>query len=129
MSRERRPIFASPELRAICLDALEETRAKHAATIHAYCVMPDHVHVLVEIEADVSLQKFARLFKQLSGYRLRQSLGGFAWQTSYYDHILRSDEAILDVVAYIWENPVKAGLADSVSMYPGSGPRNMLLQV
>ncbi len=87
------------------------------------------MHLPVEIGEGASLKKFARLFKQLSSYRLKQALGAFGWQTSYYDHILRSDENLLDIAAYIWENPVKAGLADSLSTYRGSGPRNALTQV
>lgn len=113
----------------VCLDALEESRKKHDATIHAYCLMPDHVHVLVEVADGISAQKFARLFKQLSGYRIKQAIGDFAWQTSYYDHILRRQESILDVARYIWENPVEEGLASSWNEYPFSGPRDLIAQV
>ena len=69
-------------------EAINEAASKHEATVHAYCVMPDHLHVLVELPANVSLTKLVRLFKQLSGYRLKKTLGHFAWQVSYFDHLL-----------------------------------------
>jgi hypothetical protein len=40
------------------------------------------------------------------------------WQKSYHDHILRKEEAVADVVRYILENPVRAGLVDSIGEYP-----------
>ena len=126
VTRERQPLFADAELAELCLEALEASRRKHDATIHAFCVMPDHVHVLVEMPDSTSLQKFVRLFKQLSGYRLKQATGDFAWQTSYYDHILRREESILDVANYIWENPVEQGLAETQADYAFSGPREFL---
>ncbi len=40
------------------------------------------------------------------------------WQKSYYDHILRREEDASQVVRYILENPIRAGLAASVDEYP-----------
>jgi REP element-mobilizing transposase RayT len=38
--------------------------------------MPDHLHVLVEIPATTTLQKFVRIFKQMSGFRIKAKTGG-----------------------------------------------------
>jgi REP element-mobilizing transposase RayT len=108
---------------------LDESREKHDATIQACCVVPDHLHVLVEVPEGKSLKTFVRLFEQLSGYRLKQAVGDFAWQTSYYDRVLRTDQAIVDVAEYIWENPLKEGLAAAWEKYPFSGPREAFSQV
>jgi putative transposase len=83
------------------LSCLEDARAKHDATIHAYCFMPDHLHLLIQIPEAKSLEKFVRLFKQLSGYLLKQTDGLPVWQVSYHDRILRRDETLHDVAAYI----------------------------
>jgi putative transposase len=118
VTRGRHTVFNDPRFANICLEALEDSRSKHRAIIHSYSVMPDHVHILVQVADDTSLTKFVRLFKQLSGYRLKQESGIFQWQTSYYDHILRKNEAVIDVARYIWENPVRAGLADVAAAHP-----------
>jgi len=79
----RKPLFEREELATVCLQALEECWIQHKAVVHAYCLMPDHAHLLVEIPETTSLKKFVRLFKQLSGFRLKQVTGDIAWQISY----------------------------------------------
>jgi putative transposase len=126
VTRRRGELFKERQLAETCVAALQETSSRLAATLWAYCVMPDHVHVLVEVPGGVFLTEFARRFKQLAGFRLKQHIGDFAWQVSYYDHILRSDEAVLDVARYIWENPVEAKLVESYLDYEWAGPREIM---
>jgi putative transposase len=85
--------------------------------------MPDHVHFLVEIDIDVSLEDLVKRFKQLSGFRLKRVTGQPAWRVSYCDHVLRREETLLDFANYIWHNPVAAGLASREEEYLFSGPR------
>jgi putative transposase len=122
VTNQRRSVFVNDDNVNATLSCLEDARAKHLATIYAYCFMPDHLHLLIQIPDPKSLQKFARLFKQLSGYLLKKADGLPVWQVSYYDRILRREEAIVDVAAYIWDNPRKAGLVDDWASYPYSGP-------
>jgi putative transposase len=123
VTNKRRVVFDNDDSVQATLSCLEEARAKHDATIYAYCFMPDHLHLLVLIPEGKSMQKFVRLFKQLSGYLLKQVDGLPVWQVSYHDHILRNDEAIHDVAGYIWNNPREAGLVEDRTSYPYSGPR------
>jgi REP element-mobilizing transposase RayT len=91
--------------------------------VPAYCFMPDHLHLLVVVSEGVWLQEFVWQFKQRSGYALKKATGVFAWQISYYDHVLRKEEALLDVAQYIWDNPVKEGIVDDPRDFPFSGPQ------
>jgi REP element-mobilizing transposase RayT len=84
--------------------------------------MPDHFHVLVEVAQGQSLEDFVKHFKQKSGFRLKRLIGKPIWQISYYDRILRKEGAVVDVAAYIWDNPVTAGLVSDPWEYPWSGP-------
>ena len=91
-------------------------------SILAYCFMPDHLHLLVEGETTESdLQRFISSFKQKSGYAFSQTGSGHLWQKGYYDRILRTEETTLNVVRYILENPVRAGLVGRFDEYPYSG--------
>ena len=65
VTNERRSFFLNDDNVNATLSCLEDARAKHDATIYAYCFMPDHLHLLVQIPEEKSLQKFVRLFKQL----------------------------------------------------------------
>jgi REP-associated tyrosine transposase len=128
VTRERRPLFEDNELASVCIAALQKTASTHEVLLHAYCLMPDHVHLLIEILERISLEKVIHHFKTTSGFAIKQITGLPAWQTSYYDHILRRQEALEDVATYIWSNPVSAGLVEDAGDYPWSGPRDAFIQ-
>ena len=126
VTRQRAPVFLRADLSNLCLDCLRRSSQRYGITVNAYCLMPDHAHLLVEVPERVSLGAFVRHFKQLSGYALKRKTGFEAWQISYYDHILRNEESVLDVARYIWDNPVRRGLVSERAEYPFSGPRHLL---
>jgi putative transposase len=87
-----------------------------------YCFMPDHFHGLFEATAaECDLEKFACMFKQRSAFAHKRRTGKKLWQEGYFDRVLRREEATLDVVAYILENPVRAGLCTDPREYPFIG--------
>lgn len=72
--------------------------------------MHDHLHALVEATApECDFGRLASMFKQRSAFAHKLATGEGLWQESYFDRVLRGDESTLDVVAYILDNPVKAG--------------------
>ncbi len=123
VTRRRTSIFTSADVVDIAVQALTEACEKHAFTVHAYCFMPDHLHFLTSGSDESSLPSFVALFKQLSSYRLKRIVVTAVWQISYYDRVLRSEDDMGALMQYIWENPVRAGLADRAIEYPYSGPR------
>jgi len=126
VTRQRRPCFKSEEVVGASLECLHHACAKcHFKTL-ACCFMPDHLHLLVATEIEASLTEFARLFKQLSGYRFKQSYRDHLWQISYYDRVVRREESIESIAAYIWGNPVRARLANDALDYRFSGPRDLM---
>ncbi len=123
---QRSPFFLRADLSDLCLGCLQTSSQKYEIRVLAYCLMPDHVHLLVEVPEGISLKVFVQHFKQLSGYALKRQTGSPVWQVSYYDHILRDEESLLDVARYIWDNPVTKGLVNECVEYPFSGPRHLL---
>jgi hypothetical protein len=55
--------------------------------------------------------------KQFSGYLYSRSHAARLWQRYSYEHVLRDDESTRAVMAYILENPVRAGLVATVHDY------------
>jgi len=90
--------------------------------------MPDHVHLLIAGQEGSSLRDFARHFKQISGYKFKRERGVSLWQISYYDHVLRREEDVEQIAAYIWDNPVRAGLVEERVGHAFSGPRELMEQ-
>jgi len=122
------PIFTAAAVVDTCLESLDAACRRFGFKGLAFCFMPDHLHLMVAGQEASSLKDFARYFKQLSGYRFRREHGVSLWQISYYDHVLRRDEDIREVAAYIWDNPVRAGLVKSRFEYAFSGPRELMGQ-
>jgi hypothetical protein len=81
--------------------------------------MPDHLHALVLGRHDAAdLIRFVQRFKQVTAFDFKRETGLRLWQQSFYDHVLRVEEDLADVAAYIWANPVRAGLAAQPDEYP-----------
>jgi putative transposase len=95
--------------------ALKSARSRHGLILNAWSVIPDHIHMLVEVgETDVSAT--IRRFKLSFSTNLRTRLGmreGRIWQYRFYDRIMRDQEDLNTHVNYIHYNPVRHGLIDN----------------
>lgn len=88
-------------------------------SVLAYCVMPDHLHLLVEGQTErAALKAFVKLAKQRTGFAFKRRYGAVLWQEGYYEHVLRDEEPTPAVVAYIVDNPVRKGLVETPADYP-----------
>ena len=121
-THHRRPLLGCPPLAEHLIALLAGESAATDACVYAYCLMPDHVHILISPGANDSLIRFVQRFKSRAA-RISRQLGkeGKLWQRGFYDHILRSEETVEVVARYILGNPVRKGLARSTVEYPFSG--------
>ena len=118
----RNKIFARPSKAEHLLDLLRTVAANQKFAVLAYCVMPDHLHLLVQAqEAQSDLLKFVRRFKQQTAYTMKSESGIQLWQRYFYDHILRPRDSAEAVAWYVWMNPVRKGLCAVPEEYPFSG--------
>jgi len=91
--------------------------------LHAAVVMPDHVHLictaLSDLDGPFSIPEIMQAIKSESAHRINNALGrrGRVWQDEPFDHVLRSDESLGQKIAYVLENPVRAGLVASPLEY------------
>ena len=109
---------------ATVLEQILRAAADEHMAIVAYCFMPDHLHLLVEGSRDDSdCLSFIRRAKQFSGFYFKKAHGKQLWQRYGHERVLRSDERTLSVARYIFENPVRAGLAERVDDYPFLGSK------
>jgi len=130
--------FSNSQGAQLVIDQLERTAEEREFELLVYCVMPDHVHALVQGRtARSELRSFVRLWRQRTGMqhaaRGRASSRDGAtqvapswhplWQKGYFERVIRSHEDLDDVAAYIIANPVRAGLVTSVDQWPWIGGR------
>ena len=86
--------------------------------LHAYCLMGNHVHLLIQ-EGDEPLGK---VFKRIGDryvywYNLKYKRSGALFQGRYKSIPVNDDEYFISVLRYIHQNPVKAGIADNCGDY------------
>ena len=103
--------LAKPEVAGLVVEALG--RFDHERyRLHAWCVMPNHVHVLVTPIANHTLTSIVHSWKSYTANRANRLLGrrGPFWMQEYFDRAIRDENHFIATVEYIEHNPVKAGL-------------------
>ena len=98
--------------------------AKDRYDLFAWCVMANHVHILIKPSGDLS-----DVMQSLKGYtawkinKLQNQTGRTFWQDESYDHWSRDDEEFLRIIEYIENNPVKSKLCERPRDWPWSSAR------
>jgi REP element-mobilizing transposase RayT len=88
----------------------------------AWCVMPNHVHVLIETQQGFRLGDIVREWKTFSALHINLSLErkGSLWATDYFDRMIRTEEQYDQTLFYIEHNPVAAKLVSTPELWPWS---------
>lgn len=111
------------------LQALRIYRDKCPFQLLAWCLMPNHVHLLIKElpEGDNISQIMKRVgTKYVYWYNLRNERNGPLFQGRFSSEVIKGDAHFLTVLRYIHRNPVKAGIATSLQEYPYSSFRSYL---
>jgi putative transposase len=114
-------VFEDDEDRRTYLRFLQQYATRRGLAIWAYCLMTDHVHLVVVPEREDSLAKGLRDAHTVYAMRFntRTGLSGHVWQGRFYSCVL--DEAHLwAAVRYVERNPVRAGMVKHAEDYPWS---------
>jgi len=101
-----------------------------AYSLVAWVIMPNHVHVVVQMGDGSSLAEAVRLWKGRSARAINRDLGrrGALWQREYHDRFIRDQDHLAAAVAYVHSNPVTAGLCATPEDWPLSSARYWRLQ-
>lgn len=97
---------------------LSDCKKKYDIDIFAYCLMNNHIHLLIHIPDD----KLASFFQSLGTrfvrwYNNKYSRSGHLFQDRFYSSAVESDQAFLSTLIYIHNNPVKANMCRYASEY------------
>lgn len=98
-----------------CAEIVEDALLHHDGAhyrLHAWCVMPNHVHVLATINRDADLGRIVRGWKSFSARLINEHRGrnGRLWAADYFDRYMRDGDHYETSKRYVEMNPVKAGL-------------------
>jgi putative transposase len=115
----RQAIFAGERDYARYLTLLQEAASTHAIAVHAYVLMPNHVHLLMTPEKEGGLSRFMQALgrRYVRWFNDRHGRTGTLWEGRFRATVIASDEYLLACMRYIELNPVRAGLSSNPGEY------------
>ena len=123
-------VFFDDEDRQIYLDILAKYAQKHSLQIWAYCLMDNHIQLLVVPEEVNSLARGIGLTNQVYTQYLNRKLGqsGRIWQNRFFSCIVENNQYLWAVARYIECNPVKADMVAAAEGYLWSSAKAHLME-
>lgn len=120
----RQDIFFEEKDRYRCYLLMQEGTERYRHRIHAFCLMTNHIHLLVQV-ADVPLARIMQnlSFRYTRWANWRQGKSGHLFQGRYKAVLIDADEYLLELVRYIHLNPVRAAMAKDPFDYQWSSHR------
>jgi putative transposase len=118
VTANRRRLFQVEQNATLFLDILQEQRTKKRIQLHAFVIMPDHIHLLLTPAPDVSLEKAMQYIKGNFSFRLKSKLD--VWQPGYDSRRIIDTNDYTTHQTYIHQNPIRANVASEPSLYPHS---------
>ncbi len=113
-------ILQSERNAGLLIEVLRSLVAEHRFELHDFVVMPDHLHLLLTVHDQMTIEKAMQLIKGRFSHRLSQEFGykGEVWQRGFTEEQTLTRESFESHRRYIAENPVKAGLAAAAAEFP-----------
>lgn len=118
------------DIAQIVADKIHDLSAEGLYHLIAYSIMPNHVHIIIDTSKQttklapnepVTEDNYVQVFPMMSMLKNstgamaneRLNLNNYFWQRDNYDHYIRSEQELQNVISYVLQNPVKAGLVES----------------
>ena len=107
------------------LELLAAAKAKHPVKILAFCLMPNHFHLVLQPVRDASLSPFMHwwMTSHVRRYHRFYRSHGHVWQGRFKSFPIQQDGHLLTVLRYVLHNPVRARLVEQASEWPWSSLR------
>ncbi len=119
---ERHALFINTVLADIVVEQIVSCRDRGFYKLHAFALMPEHLHVLVTSSDETSIEKAMQMIKGGSAHRIgiERPQAFPIWHRSFHDRWIRDAEQFWNAKSYIEQNPVKAKLVETAHEYAWS---------
>lgn len=121
---DRRLLFGEPRDYDEFVGILDHAQARRPIRLLAFCVMPNHWHLLLWPEVDAQVSQFLHYLTSLHAARIRSASGtrgdGHVYQSRYRATLVDGDLHYARTVRYVEANPVRARLVDRAERWPWS---------
>ncbi len=118
----RQFVFSDADAFRYFLGLLARAKTRFPAKLYHYCLMSNHLHLLLEIGIAEHLPKFMQFVLQgyARWYGKRQRYSGHVWQGRYKSPLVARESYYLEAGRYIERNPLRARLVTDLKDYPWS---------
>ena len=119
---ERRALFINLSLAKIVVEQIVACRERGFYKLHAFALMPDHLHVLITPSDETTIEKAMQMIKGGSAHQMgiERPQQFPIWHRGFHDRWIRDAEQFWQAKSYIEQNPVKARLVGTAEQYPWS---------
>ena len=104
---QRRRVFQRDTIAELFIATLFRYRDAEKFQIHAFVVMPDHVHILLTPAPEMAIERCAQLIKGGFSFAVRKGFPGEVWQEGYHAHRVVDEDDLRNQTIYILSNPAK----------------------
>lgn len=130
--KEKKPEFNDPELVALLISTLRNTKERYPFKMLAYVFLPDHFHLLIQPQSKTNFSQimhslkfnFTKAYKKKAGISEPLSF----WQKRFWDHVIRDENDLENHFHYIHYNPVKHGYVSDPSGWQNSSYKSWAMR-
>lgn len=118
----RKQVLATSETSQVLLDSWQFLRQEEHIKLFAFCIMPDHYHLLFCLLPGQTISQLMERSNRFTSRLLNKLLdqSGTFWLEGFHDHRCRDTEEVHDLGVYYEHNPVRANLVMSADQWPYS---------
>ena len=120
-THERGAFFVDADLARIVANVILDRCAARGAVLDAYCLMPDHAHLLLQITTCGLVDVIGDVKSNATRAWWRHGGTGPLWQRRFHDRGIRQPNDYERAAIYVLENPVRADLVSDWPDYPHLG--------
>ena len=116
---DHRPLLADAVCQQIILTDLLHYRQALGFKLLGFVIMPDHVHLLVIPGPRADISQIMACLKRHTARAINRHLRrkGSVWRKEFFDHVIRSEEGLRELIDYLHANPVRRRLVDTPEEY------------
>jgi putative transposase len=116
---QKQLVFIEPQDYEKYLFLLAKYKKRYKFRLYCFCLMPNHVHLLIEVQNPLKLNKIMRglNLSYTLHYNSKYEKVGHLWQDRFKSKIIEKDAYLLECINYIEANPLRASLVSDITKY------------
>jgi len=116
---QKQTVFKDPADYQKYLLLLSKYKRKYGFKLYCFCLMPNHVHLVIEVNKTKDLNKIMRgmNLSYTLYFNMKYEKVGHLWQDRFKSKVIEKDAYLLECIKYIENNPIRASLVSSADEY------------